>query len=191
MKKRFCLQIKPGGLIRVHTSVLQPTSLYKSLFISEETTSDELLTLLLSCYNSVEPVEQFSLYEVCVRVNYTVYIVCMPMKLCVCVCTSTFHLFFLIPFRSSYIKCIWLNKMVIFPSRYVQHKSINVNYIQTIYHCVPNSYAHSAVNNAISLYARIRYTRDVDSYCRQLSKINQQHQRQRPQHQRRRWRRRQ
>lgn len=84
MKKRFCLQIKPGGLIRVHTSVLQPTSLYKSLFISEETTSDELLTLLLSCYNSVEPVEQFSLYEVCVRVNYTVYIVCMPMKLCVC-----------------------------------------------------------------------------------------------------------
>lgn len=110
---------------------------------------------------------------------------------CVCVCTSTFHLFFLIPFRNSYIKCIWLNKMVIFPSRYVQHKSINVNYIQTIYHCVPNSYAHSAVNNAILLYARIRYTRDVDSYCRQLSKINQQHQRQRPQHQRRRWRRRQ
>lgn len=62
--KRFCLQIKPGGLIRVHTSVLQPTSLYKSLFISEETTSDELLTLLLSCYNLDEPVEQFSLYEV-------------------------------------------------------------------------------------------------------------------------------
>lgn len=62
--KRFCLQIKPGGLIRVHTSVLQPTSLYKSLFISEETTSDELLTLLLSCYSLDEPVEQFSLYEV-------------------------------------------------------------------------------------------------------------------------------
>ncbi|XP_031632302.1 uncharacterized protein LOC116346408 isoform X2 [Contarinia nasturtii] len=62
---RFCLQIKPGGLVRVHTSVLQPTSLYKCLFISEETTTDDLLTLLLSCFNLDEPVEQFSLYEVC------------------------------------------------------------------------------------------------------------------------------
>lgn len=57
--------MKPGGLIRIHTSVLQPTSLYKSLFISEETTSDELLRLLLSCYDSNEPVEKYSLYEVC------------------------------------------------------------------------------------------------------------------------------
>lgn len=61
---RFYLQLKPGGLIRVHTSALQPTSQYKSLVISEETTSDELLSLLLSSYNSNEPVEQFSLYEV-------------------------------------------------------------------------------------------------------------------------------
>lgn len=61
---RFYLQLKPGGLIRVHTSALQPSSQYKSLVISEETTSDELLTLLLSSYNSNEPVEQFSLYEV-------------------------------------------------------------------------------------------------------------------------------
>lgn len=61
---RFCLQTKPGGLIRVHTSTLEPTSLYKSLFISEETTSDELLTLLLTCFNSHDPVEQYSLYEV-------------------------------------------------------------------------------------------------------------------------------
>lgn len=64
---RFCLQTKPGGLIRVHTSTLEPTSLYKSLFISEETTSDELLTLLLSCFNSNDPVEQYSLYEVSVK----------------------------------------------------------------------------------------------------------------------------
>lgn len=61
---RFCLQMRPGGLIRVHTSALQPTSLYKSLVISEETTSDELLALLLTCYNSNDPVEQFCLYEV-------------------------------------------------------------------------------------------------------------------------------
>lgn len=67
---RFCLQQKPGGLIRVHTSALQPNSQYKSLLISEETTSDELLALLLSCYNSIEPVEQFSLYEVCPGQEY-------------------------------------------------------------------------------------------------------------------------
>lgn len=64
LQNRFYLQLKPGGLIRVHTSALQPTSQYKSLVISEETTSDELLSLLLSSYNSNEPVEQFSLYEV-------------------------------------------------------------------------------------------------------------------------------
>lgn len=61
---RFYLQLKPGGIIRVHTSALQPTSQYKSLVISEETTSDELLLLLLSSYNSIEPVERYSLYEV-------------------------------------------------------------------------------------------------------------------------------
>lgn len=67
---RFCLQMKPGGLVRVHTSALQVASQYKSLIISEETTSDELLGLLLSCYNSCEPIEQFSLYEVCPGQEY-------------------------------------------------------------------------------------------------------------------------
>ncbi|XP_055381948.1 uncharacterized protein LOC129612405 [Condylostylus longicornis] len=69
-ESRFCLQSKPGGLIRVHTSALQSSSQYKSLVISQETTSDELLCILLSCYNSVEPVEQFSLYEVCPGQEY-------------------------------------------------------------------------------------------------------------------------
>ncbi|BFF93498.1 uncharacterized protein DMAD_11345 [Drosophila madeirensis] len=64
-ESRFCLQLKAGGLIRVHTSALQPSSQYKSLVISEETNCDELLQLLLGCYSSLEPVEQFSLYEVC------------------------------------------------------------------------------------------------------------------------------
>uniref|UniRef100_A0A1B0DLR9 Ras-associating domain-containing protein n=2 Tax=Phlebotomus papatasi TaxID=29031 RepID=A0A1B0DLR9_PHLPP len=67
---RFCLQLKAGGLVRVHTSALQPLSQYKSLLISEETTSDELLGLLLTTYNSAEPVEQFSLYEVCPNQEY-------------------------------------------------------------------------------------------------------------------------
>jgi len=69
-ESKFHLQMKSGGLIRVHTSALQQTSQYKSLLISEQTTSDELLSLLLSCYNSVEPVEQFSLYEVCPDQEY-------------------------------------------------------------------------------------------------------------------------
>lgn len=67
--RRFCLQMKPGGLIRVHTSVLQPTSQYKSLLIAEQTTADELLLLLLTTFNSPELVEQFSLYEVSARVR--------------------------------------------------------------------------------------------------------------------------
>ncbi|KAL7039963.1 hypothetical protein ACKWTF_000192 [Chironomus riparius] len=69
-ESKFHLQMKAGGLIRVHTSALQQTSQYKSLLISEQTTSDELLSLLLSCYNSTEPVEDFSLYEVCPEQEY-------------------------------------------------------------------------------------------------------------------------
>lgn len=69
-ESKFHLQMKTGGLIRVHTSALQQTSQYKSLLISEQTTSDELLGLLLSCYNLTEPVEDFSLYEVCPDQEY-------------------------------------------------------------------------------------------------------------------------
>lgn len=39
-------------------------SKYKSLLISERTTVDELIKMLLNCYNSNEKVEQFSIYEV-------------------------------------------------------------------------------------------------------------------------------
>lgn len=65
MLNRFSLQIMPGHLIRVTTTALESTSLYKSLMISEKTTTDELLSLLLSCFNLDEPVDKFSLYEVC------------------------------------------------------------------------------------------------------------------------------
>lgn len=65
--------MRAGGLIKVHTSVLQPTSQYKSLLIAEETTADELLQLLLASYNSLEAVEQFSIYEVC---TYLPYMIC-------------------------------------------------------------------------------------------------------------------
>ena len=52
------------------TSLLVPQSQYKSLLISERTTVDEVLQLLLNCYNSKERVEQFSLYEVCRSQEY-------------------------------------------------------------------------------------------------------------------------
>jgi hypothetical protein len=47
-----------------------PQSQYKSLLISDRTTVDELIQILLSCYNSKERVEQFSLYEVCRSQEY-------------------------------------------------------------------------------------------------------------------------
>ncbi|KAJ8915599.1 hypothetical protein NQ315_003379 [Exocentrus adspersus] len=52
-----------GGLVKVHDSVLNSNSQYKSLLVSARTTVDELIALLLNCYNSKERVEQFSLYE--------------------------------------------------------------------------------------------------------------------------------
>jgi hypothetical protein len=63
-ESRFCLQSKKGGLVKVYDSELMPGSKYKSLLISERTTVDELIKILLNCYNSKEKVEQFSLYEV-------------------------------------------------------------------------------------------------------------------------------
>ncbi|XP_047117461.1 uncharacterized protein LOC124798203 [Schistocerca piceifrons] len=60
---RFCLQTRRGGLVKVYDSVLMPGSQYKSLLVSERTTADELLQMLLNCCGSQERVEQFSLYE--------------------------------------------------------------------------------------------------------------------------------
>ncbi|XP_019877732.2 uncharacterized protein LOC109605586 [Aethina tumida] len=61
---KFSLQTRRGGLVKVYDSVLNSNSQYKSLLISARTTVDELISLLLNCYNSKERVEQFSLYEV-------------------------------------------------------------------------------------------------------------------------------
>ncbi|XP_054283580.1 uncharacterized protein LOC129000644 [Macrosteles quadrilineatus] len=62
---RFALQTRKGGLVKIYDSALMPGSQYKSLLISFRTTVDELIQILLNCYNSNERVEQFSLYEVC------------------------------------------------------------------------------------------------------------------------------
>ncbi|XP_073987049.1 RA domain-containing protein rau [Rhodnius prolixus] len=67
---RFSLQIRNGGLVKIYDSILMPASKYKSLLISEYTSVDELIQILLNCYNSKERVEQFSVYEVCESQEY-------------------------------------------------------------------------------------------------------------------------
>lgn len=66
---RFSLQMRPGGLVKIYDSALMSSSQYKCILTSERTTADELLAILLHCYDSTEGVERFSLYEV--RVTYT------------------------------------------------------------------------------------------------------------------------
>ncbi|KAF2881886.1 hypothetical protein ILUMI_24291 [Ignelater luminosus] len=62
---KFSLQTRRGGLVKVYDSALNSNSQYKSLLISAQTTADEVISLLLTCCNSKERVEQFSIYEVC------------------------------------------------------------------------------------------------------------------------------
>lgn len=87
---RFSIQMRRGGLVRVHDSVLMPNvidctccctlfkcgvltscffiltlqSQYKSLLVSERTTIDDLIELLLRCHSNNERIERFSVYEV-------------------------------------------------------------------------------------------------------------------------------
>ena len=69
---RFTLQMKKGGLVRVHDSILMEESQYKCLFISEETSVEEVIKILLHCYGleKVERAERYCLYEQCVTQRY-------------------------------------------------------------------------------------------------------------------------
>ncbi|XP_061707791.1 uncharacterized protein LOC134664067 isoform X2 [Cydia fagiglandana] len=67
---KFSLEMRPGGLVKIYDSALMSSSQYKCLLTSERTTADELLAILLQCYNSAEGVERFSLYEVCPSQEY-------------------------------------------------------------------------------------------------------------------------
>lgn len=67
---RFSIQMRRGGLVRVHDSVLMPNSKYKSLLISERTTIDDLIELLLRCHGNNERIERFSIYEICTIPDY-------------------------------------------------------------------------------------------------------------------------
>ncbi|CAG2103455.1 unnamed protein product [Medioppia subpectinata] len=62
---KFSLMMRCGGLIKIYDSCLMSGSLYKSLLLSDRTTVDELIQLLLNCYNLNEKPSKFALYEVC------------------------------------------------------------------------------------------------------------------------------
>nr|XP_027233427.1 uncharacterized protein LOC113824839 [Penaeus vannamei] len=49
---KFALKMRPGGLVRVYDGALVTGSQYKSLLVSERTTCDELIRLVLLCNNN-------------------------------------------------------------------------------------------------------------------------------------------
>ncbi|KAK7078717.1 hypothetical protein SK128_017958 [Halocaridina rubra] len=61
---RFSLQMRRGGVIKVHDTVLMPGSQYKSLLVSERTLAEEVVQLLLNCYSRRENKYYYALHEV-------------------------------------------------------------------------------------------------------------------------------
>lgn len=61
---KFTLQMKKGGLVRIHDSVLMAESKYKCLLISEQTTVREVITILFHCYG-LERIERVDRYVLC------------------------------------------------------------------------------------------------------------------------------
>ncbi|RWS02531.1 uncharacterized protein B4U79_02128, partial [Dinothrombium tinctorium] len=67
---KFSLMMRRGGLVKVYDSCLMSGSLYKSVLLSDHTSAEELIQLLLHCYNSKEKHTAFALYEVCPSRKY-------------------------------------------------------------------------------------------------------------------------
>jgi len=61
---KFTLQMKRGGLVKVYDSCLSSGTQYKSLLLSDRTTVEELIQLVLHCNHSLESPQNFCLYEV-------------------------------------------------------------------------------------------------------------------------------
>ncbi|XP_076344614.1 uncharacterized protein LOC143244217 isoform X3 [Tachypleus tridentatus] len=61
---KFVLQMRRGGLVKVFDSCLMTGSMYKSLLVSDKTTTEELIQLLLHCYNSKERPNKFALFQI-------------------------------------------------------------------------------------------------------------------------------
>ncbi|XP_072159920.1 uncharacterized protein rau isoform X2 [Bemisia tabaci] len=119
-ESRFALQTRRGGLVKVFDSAIMQGSQYKSLLISERTTVDELIQILLSCYGSKEQVEQFSLYEVCKNQEYQRKLHPDDRPLMVQMCWSPPHEFhFLIrrnlDFRPRSPKIVWAADLASLP----------------------------------------------------------------------------
>ncbi|XP_022236122.1 uncharacterized protein LOC111083745, partial [Limulus polyphemus] len=67
---RFVLQMRMGGLVKVYDGCLMTGSLYKSLLVSDRTTTEEFIQLLLRCYNSQERPNKFALFEISTTQKY-------------------------------------------------------------------------------------------------------------------------
>lgn len=68
---RFSLQMKKGGLVRIYDSVLMNESQYKSLLISDDTTVEDVVRILLHCYGLEKfQINKFCVYEHCKTQNY-------------------------------------------------------------------------------------------------------------------------
>merc|ERR1719273_2869372 len=61
---RFTLQMRRGGLVRIHDSILMAESRYKCLLISEHTSVREVVTILFHCYG-LERIERVDRYVLC------------------------------------------------------------------------------------------------------------------------------
>ena len=63
---KFTLQMRKGGIVRIHDSVLMAESKYKCLLISDQTTVIEVIKILFHCYDlqDVAKEDKFCLYEV-------------------------------------------------------------------------------------------------------------------------------
>jgi len=66
---KFTLQMKRGGLVRVYDACLMTGTQYKSLLLSDKTSVQELIQLVLHCNHSQETPAKFSMFEVCPAQN--------------------------------------------------------------------------------------------------------------------------
>ncbi|KAF2366497.1 Ras-associating (RA) domain [Trinorchestia longiramus] len=68
---RFALQMRKGGVIRVHDTVLMPGSQYKSLLVSYRTRAEEVVQLMLNCYSRTDTRSFYALHQVCQFPEYS------------------------------------------------------------------------------------------------------------------------
>ncbi|XP_028966519.1 uncharacterized protein LOC100901866 [Galendromus occidentalis] len=82
-ESKFLLQMRRGGLIKVYDSCLMAGSLYKSLLVSEKTTAEQVVQLVLHCYNAPDRPSKYALFLVSHTSSYErmVYPQEIPLKL--------------------------------------------------------------------------------------------------------------